>query len=79
MHIITILLSVILSFSSVVLAYEEDQLKECIIGVKRNPITLGTPQKSIEGFCDCSLKFIVDTSQKDDMAAIRICASENFG
>ena len=42
------------------IAYPQDQLKECVITTKQNPAIKGVSDDSIEAFCDCSLKLIID-------------------
>ena len=74
---VLVLLLFAFSISLVVNAYPEDQFKECILGVKQNPIILGVPEKSIEKFCDCALTLIVDEG-KDDKASGIECTSKSF-
>ena len=45
------------------IAYSQKDLKECILTAKSNPIILGAPQDSIEDFCSCTLKLVVDKGQ----------------
>ena len=60
MRLIAVFLLVIFASSPVAIAYPQEQLKECILGSKQNPVILGVPEISIENFCDCALKLIVD-------------------
>ncbi len=54
---------------SKVIAYPEDQLKQCILGAKRNPVVLGVPSQSIENWCDCVLELIIDEGKEDILSA----------
>ena len=58
-------------------AYPNQQLKECILGSKQNPLLLGVPESSIEGFCDCVLISIVD-QKNDDRSSANECGSKFF-
>ena len=69
---------IVLVFSTTVFAYSKEQLNECILGSKLNPVILGTPQKSIESFCECSLTSIFD-KHKDAKSSINQCALKNLG
>ena len=64
-------------FPSIAFAYSKEQFEECILGSKQSPVLLGTPQKSIENFCECSLKSILDEN-KEIQASINQCGSLNF-
>jgi len=77
MRILPILLLVFIIFSPVANAYPKLQLKECILGSRQNPIILGTPMQSIENYCDCVLKLIVDKG-RDTKESANSCASEIF-
>ena len=78
MRFFGILLLIILVFSSKAFAYPKEQFNECILGSKRNPVILGSPQKSIESFCDCSLSSILD-EHKEANISINQCAMKNLG
>ena len=69
---------IMMIFATSISAYPKDQLNECILGSKRNPIILGTPQESIEDFCDCSLTSIID-EHKDARLSINQCALKKLG
>ena len=63
MRCIVLFLLVIFASSGMVFAYPDEELTYCILSVKQNPILLGTPESSIENFCDCTLKKILDDDQ----------------
>ena len=77
MKLLTLCLLVLLAFSPTALAYPQDQLKECILSTKQSPIVLGVPDSSIEEYCDCALKLIVDEG-KDVRKSGYECASKHF-
>ncbi len=77
MKLLAIFLGLILAFSSKALAYSPDQLQECILGVKQNPIVLGVPEDEIVDFCNCALESIVD-QDKDDRATGIECTAKSF-
>ena len=58
-------------------AYPQDQYKECIISVKSNPVVVGIPEDSIESFCDCALRAIIDDDNTDENSA-KHCAKETL-
>ena len=57
--------------------YTSQQLKSCELGVKQSPIFLGTPNLSVEEFCNCSLESIVNNGN-DPKVSINKCASIHF-
>ena len=59
------------------MAYPQEQLNQCILSTKQSPIILGVPQHSIESYCDCALKLIVDEQQEMRKSANQ-CASQYF-
>ena len=77
MRLFAVLWLIIVIFASTARAYPEDQLEACILGSKQNPVILGTPQKSIEEFCHCSLKSIFDEN-KEVKSAINECGLKNL-
>ena len=58
-------------------AYPQDQYKECMLSVKSNPVVVGIPDVSIESFCDCALRAIIDDGNKDENSA-KQCAKETL-
>ncbi len=78
MKLLIIFFLVVLAFSSEAISYPQDQLKECILGSKQNPVILGVPEESIKNFCICSLELIVDQGKEVHDSANK-CASKNFG
>ena len=66
-----------LAFSPKVIAYEPDDLNACILSAKSNPEVAGAKESSIEGFCDCALKAILDEG-KDQSSSAKKCAKNNF-
>ncbi len=77
MKFLLIFLLVIMIVPQMVFAYPQAQLKECILGVKRNPIILGAPESSISNWCDCALQLIVD-QEKDDVESAKQCGKQFF-
>ena len=77
MRLFALCLLVLIAFSPTALAYPNDQLKECILSTKQSPIVLGVPQSSIEQYCDCALKLIVDEG-KEGQSSANQCASKSF-
>ncbi len=59
------------------ISYPKDQFEECVLSAKSNPEMEGVPIKSIEGFCDCALKQILDKG-KDEKSSANKCARKNF-
>ncbi len=45
------------------MAYPQEQLKDCISSASMNTSIEGTSIESIEKYCDCALKLIVDEGQ----------------
>ena len=78
MRIVIIVLLLSLTFSSKAIAYPQNQLKECTLSAKSNPNILGAPELSIENFCDCALRLIVDEG-KEPKESANLCASKHFG
>ncbi len=60
-----------------VMAYPQEQLKECMLGAKRSPVVLGVPDVSIENWCDCTLTLIVDEG-KEDLPSANFCGKKYF-
>ena len=50
MRILALFLLVTVLFTPMTMAYQQDQLEGCILGVKQNPIILGVPEESIKDF-----------------------------
>ena len=65
------------SFSPIAFGYPQDQLNECILGSKQNPIILGVPEESLKGYCDCALKLIFDEGKGAKDSANK-CGSKYF-
>ena len=59
----------IFAFSSPVFSYPQEQFTECVLSAKSNPSILGAPEQSIENFCDCALKSIMDEGLDPDSSA----------
>ncbi len=77
MRNIILFLLVVFSLTPLAFAYPQDQLEECILGAKRSPIVLGVPEESIQNWCDCALKLIVDEG-KDDRTSANQCGKKFF-
>ncbi len=60
MKFFTILMIFSFFLAPMSIAYPQDQLKECVITTKQNPAIQGISDDSIQTFCDCSLKLIID-------------------
>ena len=78
MKLLTICLLIVFIASPTAIAYPEDQLKECVSSAKQNPNIQGVSDSSIENYCDCALKLIVDKGQ-DRRSSGYECASKAFG
>ncbi|WP_320667530.1 hypothetical protein [Prochlorococcus sp. MIT 1307] len=63
MRFLAIFLLVVFSYLPTGMAYPQDQLKECISSAQQNPNIEGVSKESIEEYCDCALKLIVDEGQ----------------
>ena len=77
MKLLVLFLMVIFAFSPKAISYPQDQLKECISTAKQNPNIEGVSETSIENYCDCALKLIVDEGE-DIKSSGYECASKNF-
>ena len=77
MKIFIIFLIANLIFAPMSNAYPEDQLNECIISAKKNPAIKDVSDSSIESFCDCSLKSIIDEGLAP-LKAGNECAQKSF-
>ena len=64
-------------FTSVVRAYEQDMLVDCISSARENTSIEGVSDSSIENYCDCALDLIVD-QRKDVRESGYECALNNF-
>ena len=73
--LITIL--ILLLFSPRLFAFSDDQLDECILGVKQAPILVGAPKGQIEEWCKCTLKLIEDDGL-NDMKSASFCGHKIF-
>ncbi len=58
--------------------YPQNQLKDCIRSAKSNQALAGIPKQSIEGFCDCALRRILDKGKNQSRSANK-CAKEFLG
>ena len=65
------------SVSKSVMAYPQDQFNDCILAAKSNPAVIDLPTKSLEAFCDCALKAIVDEGKNEKKSANQ-CAMTNL-
>ncbi len=77
MRIFVALLWICFAFAPKAIAYPQDQLQECILSAKANPSILGTPEKTIEDFCDCALTAILDDGKDADSSANQ-CVRKHF-
>ncbi len=55
-----IFLCVFLVFVPIAIAYPQDQFNDCISSAEQNPSVQGVERASLEEYCDCALKLIVD-------------------
>lgn len=62
---------------SIVFGYPQDQLRQCVLGSKQNPILLGVPESSIENYCDCVLNLIID-EKKEARESANKCGLKYF-
>ncbi len=77
MKLFAVLLFVFFLFTAPVRAYPQDQLIECKLGAKTSPVVLGVPDESIEKWCDCVLRSIVDDG-KEDLPSANECGRKYF-
>ncbi len=77
MKLLTFCFLVFLVFASPAFAYPQDQLKDCISSAQKNPNVKDVAESSIEQYCDCALRLIVD-EKRDVRESGYQCASENF-
>ena len=64
-------------FTSVVMAYEQDMLVDCISSARENTSIEGVSDSSIENYCDCVLELIVDKGREPKDSA-NLCGSKFF-
>ena len=58
-------------------SYTESQLKECVDSARKNPSTQGKSELSINNYCQCALKSIID--EKNDISESGyFCAKKTF-
>ncbi len=69
MKLLALFLLAIFALPSIVIAYPKEQLNECILSAKTNPNVTGISEESIEDFCDCSLKEIIDKGRNAKSSA----------
>ena len=77
MRLFALCLLVLIAFSPTALAYPQDQLKDCITSAQKNPNIEEVSESSIEQYCDCALKLIVD-EKKDVRESGYECAQQSF-
>ena len=68
---------VIFTFTPKVFAYSQDQLNDCVLSAQKNPTVKNMKLSSLEGYCDCALKLIVDEG-KDLRDSGYECALKHF-
>ena len=69
---------ILICFSQNALAYSQDDLSDCISSAKSNP-NIGTiPESSLQNYCDCALKLIVDEGKEIRESGYE-CASKHLG
>tara|TARA_Y100001968_G_scaffold172623_1_gene158007 strand:+ start:367 stop:573 length:207 start_codon:yes stop_codon:yes gene_type:complete len=64
-------------FTRTVYSYPESQKEDCISSALNNPATTSVSRISIENYCDCALKAIIDEN-KDIRESGYECALKNF-
>ena len=77
MKVLLALIPMTVLLSHAAYAYPEDQLKACISSAIENPNMKDADRASIEGFCDCALRRIMDKGKSQERSAKR-CARYNF-
>ena len=77
MRLFIILLALNLVIAPISIAYPQDALSECITSAKSNSVLTGVADSSIEDFCDCSLKSIIDKGLPTIKTA-KECAQKAF-
>ena len=75
LHFLLLIFIFIFSFSSHVLAYPQDQLDQCILAAKSNPVVIDFSEESLTSFCDCALKAIVDEGKNTKRSASQCAKS----
>ncbi len=78
MRWLLIIFVVIFSVPSIALAYPRDQFKDCLESALQNPAIDGVSQDSVENYCDCALKLIVDEGRNRRSSGYE-CALKSFG
>ncbi len=77
MKAIIIITILIISFAGTGYSYPESQMKDCVSSALNNPATKSISNDSIENYCDCALKAIIDDKQDIREAGYQ-CAMKNF-
>ncbi len=77
MKLLITLYLLLLALAPKVMAYNPEDLTACILSAQSNPEVAGAKESSIEGFCDCALKAIIDEG-KDQNSSAKKCAQKNF-
>ena len=77
MKIFIILLILIFSLAEKSYSYPESQMIDCVSSALSNPATESISKSSIDNYCDCALKAIIDEN-KDIRASGYECAQKYF-
>ena len=76
--LVSLLFLLAMSFVPSAIAYDQEQLADCISSAKGNTSIEGVSESSIENYCDCALDLIVDQG-KDVRESGYECAIKSFG
>ena len=77
MKAILIIFIVIFTFYGKAYSYPESQFNDCVSSALSNPATKNISKNSINNYCDCALKAIIDEN-KDIRESGYECAQKNF-
>ena len=77
MQAILIISLLMVSFASTAYSYPESQFDDCVSSALSNPATKSISKISINNYCDCALKAIIDEN-KDIRESGYECAQKNF-
>ena len=77
MKTLLILFCIYFALAPAAIAYPQDQFEDCVLSAKSNPVMEGVPESSIESFCDCALKQIIDKGKNEQNSANK-CAKQSF-
>ena len=77
MKIIVTISLILFTFAEISYSYPESKMDDCISSALSNPATKSISKTSIESYCDCALKAIID-EKKDIRQSGYECAKKTF-